>query len=53
MLERGTHDELLAMPGGAYRGMWQRQLTEPATTVVAGTVLPPAASGEGTDGVSG
>lgn len=29
VIERGTHDELLAMPGGAYRGMWQRQLNEP------------------------
>jgi hypothetical protein len=28
--ERGTHDELLAIPGGVYRGMWQRQLSDTA-----------------------
>lgn len=26
--EQGTHEQLLAMPGGVYHGLWQAQLTE-------------------------
>ncbi len=27
ILEKGNHDELLNRPGGAYKGMWEMQLT--------------------------
>lgn len=44
VLERGTHEELLALPEGAYRGMWQRQLTEPTAAASASGAISTAAA---------